>query len=92
MVNSLDIKILHIERGVMMQPMDIQGRSRLAAERFELLRDDAGSSSAPIRHLRLRLGSLLVGAGLRLAPDAGRDRNGPGTVVGHSVGVIGTRR
>jgi hypothetical protein len=42
----------------MMQPMDTQVRSRLAAERFELLRDDARPSVRSARRVRLRLGGL----------------------------------
>jgi hypothetical protein len=76
----------------MMQPMDTQARRRLATERFELLRDDARPPARPAGHVRLRLGGLLVAAGLRLAPEARPDRNGPGTVVGDSVGVIARRR
>jgi len=41
-----------------MQPMDTQGRRRLAAERFEFLRDDARSSVSSARPVRLRLGGL----------------------------------
>lgn len=53
----------------MMQPMDTEARSRLAAERFELLQNDATSPSRPPRPVRLRVGGLLVAAGLRLAPE-----------------------
>jgi hypothetical protein len=42
-----------------MQPMDTQGRRRLAAERFEFLRDDARPSVTSARRVRLRLGGLL---------------------------------
>jgi hypothetical protein len=42
-----------------MQPMDTQGRRLLAAERFEVLRDDARSSVNPARRWRARLGGLL---------------------------------
>lgn len=76
----------------MMQPMDTRARARLAAERFELLRDDARSSPVPAGRVRVRAGRLLVAAGLRLAADAGRGRNGPGTALGDSVGVIGRTR
>jgi hypothetical protein len=76
----------------MMQPMDTEARRRLAAERFELLQNDAQAPARSSRQVRLRVGGLLVAAGVRLAPETRPDRNGPGTVVGHSVGVIGTRR
>jgi hypothetical protein len=69
-VKSFDIKILYVERCAMMQPMDTQARRRLATERFELLRDDARPPARPAGHVRLRLGGLLVAAGLRLAPEA----------------------
>ena len=75
-----------------MPPTDRQLRTILAAERFELLRADASAPGGRDRRIRRRLGGTLVAAGLRLAPDAGRDRNGPGTVVGESVGVIGRTR
>ena len=35
-----------------MQPMDTRGRRRLAAERFEFLRDDARSSMSSTRRVR----------------------------------------
>lgn len=41
-----------------MQPLDTQGRSRLAAERFEFLRDDARSYVSSARRVSLRLGGL----------------------------------
>lgn len=75
----------------MMQPMDTQARRRLAAERFELLQNDA-ASPARLLQVRLRVGGLLVAAGVRLAPETRPDRHGPGTVVGQSVGAMGTRR
>lgn len=74
-----------------MPPTDTQLRTILAGERFELLRAQ-WSSPGRAGHIRHRLGGMLVAAGLRLAPDAGRDRTGPGTVVGDSVGVIGGTR
>jgi hypothetical protein len=75
-----------------MPPTDTQLRTILAGERFELLRTQWSSPGGRAGHIRHRLGGMLVAAGVRLAPDAARDRNGPGTVVGDSVGVIeGTR-
>jgi len=50
-------------------PTDVQGRKLLAAERFELLGADAQPSLRPARHLRRRLGRLVIAAGLRLAPE-----------------------
>jgi hypothetical protein len=89
---SLDVKILQMERGGQMPPTDTQLRTILAAERFALLRTEASASADPVSRVRRRLGGMLVTAGLRLAADAGCDRNGPGTVVGDSVGVIGRAR
>jgi hypothetical protein len=52
-----------------MHPIDVQGRNLLAAERFDLLGADAQPSLHPARHLRRRLGKIVVAAGLRLAPE-----------------------
>ncbi len=52
-----------------MLPMDAHARRIIAAERAELLRAglaDARAAGGP----RRRLGSLLISAGLRLAPEA----------------------
>jgi hypothetical protein len=64
-LKSLDFKIFHIEGGVTMQPMDTQGRRRLAAERFEFLRDDA-RSSLTARRVRPRFGGLFGSLTVRL--------------------------
>lgn len=53
-----------------MQPMDTQGRHTLAMERIERLRQDAGQIGLAPGPVRVRLGSLLIAAGLRFAPDA----------------------
>jgi len=50
-------------------PTDTHARRILATDRHELLRN-APPAPGPTRHVRRRLGSLLVGAGVRLAPDA----------------------
>jgi len=50
-------------------PTDTHGRRILATERHELLRNGP-PSPRPAGHVRHRLGSLLVNAGMRLAPDA----------------------
>ncbi len=75
-----------------MPATDTQLRTILAAERFALLRTEASAPASRRGHVRLRLGGMLVAAGLRLAADSRCDRNGPGTVVGDSVGVIGRAR
>jgi hypothetical protein len=85
LVESLDVKILQIERGAQMPPTDTQLRTILAAERFALLRAEASAPAGRTGHIRRRLGGMLVAAGLRLAPDAGRHRIGRGTVVGRSA-------
>jgi hypothetical protein len=51
-----------------MQPMDTQGRRRLAAERFEFLRDDARSSAGHAGTVRLRLGGLFASLTVRRPP------------------------
>jgi hypothetical protein len=50
-----------------MQPMDTQWRRRLAAERFEFLRDDA-RSSVTARRVRPRLGGLFGSLTVRRPP------------------------
>jgi len=50
-------------------PTDTHGRRILATDRLELLRNDP-PAPRPAGHVRHRLGSLLVNAGMRLAPDA----------------------
>jgi hypothetical protein len=50
-----------------MQPMDTQGRRRLAAERFEFLRDDA-RSSLTARRVRPRFGGLFGSLTVRRPP------------------------
>lgn len=75
-----------------MPPTDTELRTILAAERFALLRAEASASGDHAGHVRRRLGGMLVAAGVWLASDAGRHRNGPGTVVGDSVGVSGRTR
>ena len=52
-----------------MLPTDTHARRILATDRHEVLRGDppALRPAGPVRH---RLGSLLVRAGMRLAPDA----------------------
>jgi hypothetical protein len=50
-----------------MHPIDVQGRNLLAAERVQLLGADAKPSLHTARHLRRRLGRLVIAAGLRLA-------------------------
>ena len=52
-----------------MLPTDTHGRRILATDRHELLRNDP-PARRPAGHVRHRLGSLLVNAGMRLAPDA----------------------
>ena len=52
-----------------MLPTDTHGRRILAADRHELLRNRP-PAGRPAGHVRRRLGSLLVDAGTRLAPDA----------------------
>jgi hypothetical protein len=56
----------------MQQPMDVQGRQVLAAERFALLRDDARAPGGDSRRARRRLGVILIAAGARLAPAEAR--------------------
>jgi hypothetical protein len=60
-----------------MHPIDVQGRKLLAAERFQLLGADAKPSLHPARHLRRRLGGLVIAAGLRLAPEVLDPRGAP---------------
>jgi hypothetical protein len=52
-----------------MLPMDVQGRGILAEERQALLRGEVRSPTSS-RRMRRRLGTVLIAAGLRLAPGA----------------------
>ena len=52
----------------MQQPLDVQGRNVLAAERFVRLRDDAKRPVRRHRPARRRLGVALIALGTRLAP------------------------
>jgi hypothetical protein len=51
-----------------MQPMDTQGRRRLAVERFEFLRDDASTLVSSARPVRLRLGGLFGSLTVKRSP------------------------
>ena len=52
-----------------MLPTDTHARRILATDRHELLRGQP-PARRPAGHVRRSLGALLVGAGVRLAPDA----------------------
>jgi TnpA family transposase len=51
-----------------MLPTDTHGRRTLAADRYELLRNPP--APRPAGSVRRRLAALLVGAAMRLAPEA----------------------
>jgi hypothetical protein len=56
----------------MQQPLDVQGRTVLAAERLTRLRDDFQTPAREGRRARRRLGAMLIAAGARLAPAEAR--------------------
>jgi hypothetical protein len=53
-----------------MQPIDTEVRRVLAADRLERLRGAAAPPARTPGSARIRLGRLLIAAGLRFAPDA----------------------
>jgi len=53
-----------------MHPMDVSGRRLLALERHAALERDARPAVRTTGRARRRVGSLLVTAGLRLAPES----------------------